>query len=79
MYRKFATVEKFEKPADKAYWVCELGDFTKFVFEKVADHAAKIVEVAEAAKAAAEAAKNTKTTDDTKNKDADMDENKKGA
>ena len=76
MYRKFAMVEKFEKPADKAYWVCELGDFTTFVFEKVADHAAKIVEVAEAAKAAAEAAKNTKTTDDTKNMDADMDENK---
>ena len=71
MYRKFAMVEKFEKPADKAYWVCDLGDFTTFVFEKVADHAAKIVEVAEAAKAAVEAAKNAKPT-----MDADMDENK---
>jgi hypothetical protein len=54
MYRKFAVIEKFEKPADKAYWVCELGEFSKFIFEKVADHAAKVSELANAAKVVAE-------------------------
>jgi len=68
MYRKFAMVEKFEKVEGKDYWVCELGEFDKFVYEKVADHAAKIVEFAAAAKAAAEAAKaeKDKTKDDPK-------------
>ena len=69
MYRKFAVIEKFEKPADKAFWVCETGEFSKFAFEKCADYTAKVAEAAEAAKAA-KAAK--EAVDKTNNADEPM-------
>lgn len=56
-HRQFAKITDFKQAEGKNFWVCELANFTDFVFEKCADHAAKIKEVAEAAAAAAAAAK----------------------